>query len=107
MPFPLQESDKEITPILQDLSHLAHRKVSRQHSARKLYANKFRDTEAKLRKQGGAPGSPIANFLNNPAWRIYTCFTKLGRMPMSDESFVHEMVRLGFDLDAKGIERYL
>lgn len=108
MPFPLQESDEEITSILQDPDHPAHRNVTRQDSARRLYANKFREAEAELRKQGRTLGNSSADVLDSPAAsRIYACFTKLGRLPMSDEGFVHEMARLGFGLDAEGIERHL
>jgi hypothetical protein len=45
--------------------------------------------------------------LNSPASRIYACFTKLGNLPEADAGLVHEMVRLAFDFDAKGTERYL
>ncbi|KAK4166630.1 hypothetical protein QBC43DRAFT_342722 [Cladorrhinum sp. PSN259] len=107
MPFPLQESDTEIQGILQDPNHLAHRNVSRQEFARRLYTKKFRDAEVELRKTERSLGSSFAEVLDSPASRIYACFTKLGRLPMADASLVHEMVRLAFDLDAEGTERYL
>ncbi|MBE3048928.1 phosphotransferase [Candidatus Bathyarchaeota archaeon] len=53
MPFPLLKSDGEIRDILRDPEHLAHRNVSRQESARKLYVQGFRDAEAGLRGRGG------------------------------------------------------
>ncbi|KAK3384498.1 hypothetical protein B0T24DRAFT_515081 [Lasiosphaeria ovina] len=107
MPFPLLESDMEIQGILQDPNHPAHGNVSRQESARRLYTKKFRDAEVELRKIGRSLGSSFAEVLDSPASRIYACFTKLGRLPMADAGLVHEMVRLAFDLDAEGTERYL
>jgi len=59
------------------------------------------------RKKGRSLGSSFAEVLDSPASRIYACFTKLGRLPMADAGLVHEMVRLAFDLDAEGTERYL
>lgn len=52
MPFPLVESDTEIKGILQDPDHPAYGNASRQESARRLYAKKFRDPEVELRKKG-------------------------------------------------------
>lgn len=45
MPFPLLQSDKEITEILQCPSHLAHNNVRRQQAARNLYKQSFQDAE--------------------------------------------------------------
>ena len=106
MPFPLLDSDARIQGILRDPNHLAHKNVSRQESARRLYTKKSRDAEVELRKQGRSlVTSSFADVLDGPASRIYACFTRLGRLPMADAGLVREMVRLAFDLNAEGIER--
>ncbi|KAJ2892886.1 hypothetical protein MKZ38_009264 [Zalerion maritima] len=107
MPFPLLGSDTEIEGILEDPNHVAHRNVSRQESARKIYTQKFRDVEMELWKKGRSLGGPFAEVLGSPASRIYACFTHLGDLPEADADLVYEMVRLAFGLDGKGTERYL
>jgi hypothetical protein len=107
MPFPLLDSDAEIQAILRDPNHLAHKNVSRQGSARKLYTRKFRDAEAELRKRGQSSAGSFTEVFDGPASRIYACFTQLDRLPMADAGLVREMVRLAFDLGDEGTERYL
>ncbi|KAJ8065174.1 hypothetical protein OCU04_005886 [Sclerotinia nivalis] len=45
MPFPLISADAETDYILQNPDHIAHRNVSRQVTAQKMYRQKFRDAE--------------------------------------------------------------
>lgn len=82
MPFPLLGSEAEIEGILQDPNHLAHRNVSRQESARRMYTQKFRDAEMELRQKRRSLGGSFAKVLDSPASRIYACFTKLGGLPL-------------------------
>lgn len=107
MPFPLVESDAEIQSILRDPTHLAHKNVSRQESARRLYVQKFQVAETALRNEGRIPGGSFAAVLDSPPSRIYTCFARLGRLPMADEALVHEMVRLAFNYDIGRAKEYL
>lgn len=107
MPFPLLDSEAEIKDILQDPNHPAHANVSRQDSARKMYAKKFQDAETELSETGRSLSGSFAAVLDSPASRIYACFTKLGCLPAADDGLVREMVRLAFGWDEEDMEHYL
>ncbi|KAK0609564.1 hypothetical protein B0T17DRAFT_621611 [Bombardia bombarda] len=106
-PFPRLSTDDRIKEILGNPDDVAHKNVLRQIFAQRSYVDKFRDAEAELEKRGQALGGSFAAIMESPASRIYGYFAQLGRMPDSDISFVREMVRLAFGLDAAGTERYL
>ncbi len=105
MPFPLLESD--IEDILKDPGHLAYRNVLRQDVSRRLYHQKFQETERMLKEEGRPLVGSFADTLNSPASRVYACFNSLGRLQESDKGLLREMVRLAFGLDADKAEQYL
>jgi hypothetical protein len=107
MAFPLAEPDAEIEGILNDPDHLAHKAVSRQESARRLYVQMFRAAETKLREEDRNFESSYADVLNGPPSRVFACFTRLGRLSVADERLVREMVRLAFDFDGGKTGEYL
>lgn len=107
MPFPLVESDDEIQTILEDPDHLAHENVPRQEAARRLYVQKFRDTEAEIEKEGRGLGGSFADVLDSPPSRLFACFTTVGRLEVVDEGLVREMVRLAFVFEGERADEYL
>ena len=107
MPFPLTDTDTEIKQILQDSKHIAHKNVAKQELTRKLYVRQFEEAERALREAGrGLSGSFAATLTGKPS-RVYSCFTKLGDMPESDEYFARAMIQVAFDYDAAGMDSYL
>ncbi|KAM6506820.1 hypothetical protein FALCPG4_018643 [Fusarium falciforme] len=107
MPFPLLWPDERIKNILDDPQHLAHKNISRQALARRLYRTQFQDAEAKLHQEGLCLGGGFAEVLESAASRIYACFSRLGDSPEQDEDFVREMVRLAFGFDAQKSKQYV
>ncbi len=105
MPFPLVGLDVE--GILRDPSHLAYRNVLRQDSSRRIYSQKFQETERELEEEGRALGGSFSDTLNDPASRIYAFFTNLGRLPQADEGLVRKMPCLAFGLDRNEVEEYV
>lgn len=105
MPFPLLWPDRKIKNALDDPT-LAHRNMLKQHSARRLYCQKFREAEIILRGKGLLKGT-FAEVLESPASKIYACFSKLGDIPEQGTDHIREMVRLAFGVDDKGIDWYL
>lgn len=105
-PFPLLCSDSEIKEILDDPTHLAHENVLKRNSIRKLYRQKFREAEIKLRGQGLVEGT-FAEVLESPASRVRACFEELGKIPEHDLIYVRKMVRLAFGFDDEGTDQYL
>lgn len=107
MPFPLLWPDERIKMILENPQHLAHKNISRQADARKLYCRKFREAEAKLEKEELCLEGGFAEVLESAASRIYAYFSRLGNSPEQDEGLVREMVRLAFKYDDEKFKRYL
>jgi hypothetical protein len=106
MPFPLLWPDEEIKNILENPDHIAHRNVSRQESARRMYVQKFREAEMKLQNEGRPAVESFADMLGTGASRIYACFIRLMGYP-EDEDQVREMVRLAFGFNGRETDRYL
>lgn len=71
MPFPLLCPDERIKNILDNPHHLAHKNISRQAIARRLYRTQFQDAEAKLHQEGLCLGGRSAEVLESAASRIY------------------------------------
>ena len=106
MPFPLLWSDGKIKNALDDPTHVAHRNMLKQHSARQLYCQKFREAEIILKGEGLLEGT-FAEVLESPASKIYACFSRIGNIPEQDTDHIREMVRLAFGVDDEGTDRYL
>ncbi|KAI0509158.1 hypothetical protein F5B22DRAFT_617901 [Xylaria bambusicola] len=104
MPFPLLGP---VEDILYDPSHIAYKNVFRQHAAREIYKEKFRDVEGELKTSGRPLGGSFAATLDSPASRIYACFTNLGRILTADTNLMYEMARLAFGLNPQGAEEYV
>ncbi|KAJ6787760.1 hypothetical protein PWT90_09045 [Aphanocladium album] len=93
--------------ILADPSHIAHKNVVRQDSARKLYRAGFRAAEADLRKKGRPIAESFAEIVDCKASRIYVCFSRLGRSPEEDQDLVQRMLRLAFEWDDADVQSYI
>ncbi|KAL9087049.1 MAG: hypothetical protein Q9165_006877 [Trypethelium subeluteriae] len=107
MPFPLVDSDEEISSRLSNLGHLAHENTSRQTIARALYQKRFQDAESEVQTDGKLLQVSIAQILQGPASRIYGCFEKLGIFPGQAQSLTREMVRLAFGYNEQDLNQYL
>lgn len=106
MPFTVLSPDSKIQTALNDPTHIAHKATVKQHSTQRLYSQKFREAEIKLRREGLLEGT-FAEVLEGSASKIYACFDKLGRTPEQDPDYVREMVRQAFGYDDEGTDRYL
>ncbi|KAK3943052.1 hypothetical protein QBC46DRAFT_378825 [Diplogelasinospora grovesii] len=102
MPFPLISSDEETAAILQDPSHLAHRNVSRQVAARKMYRDKFKEAEEAY----PLPVS-IAEILDGSGSRIYGVAEKIGVWKGREEELTYELVRLAYGLVGPEADQHL
>lgn len=107
MPFPLVFSDEKIQAILKDSDSIAHRNVSCQVLARKLYQQKFRDAEQALERRGSALPVSIANVLDSTASRIYAITEKIGVFEGMEEELTYEMVRLAYGYGHEEANKYL
>ncbi|KFY00234.1 hypothetical protein O988_03428 [Pseudogymnoascus sp. VKM F-3808] len=107
MPFPLVFSDEKINVILKDSDSIAHRNVSRQVLARKLYQQKFRDAEQALERRGSALPVSIANVIDSTASRIYAITEKIGVFEGMEEELTYEMVRLAYGYGYEEAKKYL
>ena len=105
MPFPLLSSDAEIHEILQNPEHIAHRNVSRQTTAQKLYRDQFLKAEQALAQQGRKITPSIAKGLNGTASRIYGMLERLNGFAAED--LAYEMVLLAFGLEGMEAKRYV
>jgi Choline/ethanolamine kinase len=107
MPFPLISADAKTDCILQNPHHIAHRNVSRQVAARKMYRRKFRDAEQALESGGRPLQRSIADVLDGAASRIYAILEKFGVFEGMEEELTCEMVRLAYGFDGEGTKKYL
>ncbi|CAK7219178.1 hypothetical protein SEUCBS140593_003803 [Sporothrix eucalyptigena] len=107
MPFSLTWPDAKTQTILQDTAHLAHKNISKQDAAQKMYVQKFKDAETQLQEQGRKLVGSFADVFDRPPSRIYACFTRLGRLPTADEDMVRTMVQLAFACGSEETEAYL
>ncbi|KAK0127973.1 hypothetical protein ONS96_007467 [Cadophora gregata f. sp. sojae] len=107
MPFPLIAADAKTDYILQNPDHIAHRNVSRQVAARKMYKQKFRDAEQALESKGRPLQKSIADVLDGAASRIYALLEKVGVFQGMEEELTYEMVRLAYGFDGDEAKKYL
>jgi hypothetical protein len=107
MPFPLISADAKTDCILQNPDHIAHRNVSRQVAARKMYRQKFRDAEQALESRGRSSQKSIADVLDGAASRIYAILEKFGVFEGMEEELTYEMVRLAYGFDREEAKKYL
>lgn len=107
MPFPLISADAKIDCILKNPDHIAHRNVSRQVAARKMYRQKFRDAQQALESRGRSLQKSIADMLDGAASRIYAILEKFGVFEGMEEELTYEMARLAYGFNREEAKKYL
>lgn len=107
MPFPLIFDYAKIDYILQDPDHIAHRNVSRQVAARKMYRQKFRDAQQELESRGRSLQKSIADVLAGAASRIYAILEKFGVFEGMEEELTYIMVRLAYGFSREETKKYI
>lgn len=107
MPFLLISADPKTDCILQNPDHIAHRNVSPQVAARKMYRQKFRDAEQALESRGRSLQKSIADVLDEAASRIYAILEKFRVFEGMEEELTYEMVLLVHGFDREEAKKYL
>jgi hypothetical protein len=105
MPFPLLMADEQIGKILADTEHVAHRNTVKQDKTRELHRARFTDAEKTLADGGRPLLFSIAAVLAQDSSRVYGIAEKVGVFEGMEEMLTRELVRLGYGLEGKAVER--